>query len=442
VFVFILGVCFRGRSAIYGQLVCCLFGAAAAVILPGGASIVPATAFLPFLVVAAWSLRSPAWARQMPISGAWLLAFVAWAVVSAILLPRALEGWTHVMTVDRGSGDTEALIPLRPVSGNVTQTFYVVGGAAVFFAVRELMRENVGVATFRDGMLLLSALNCLAAVLNLAEHYLGLPSLTELTRNAGYVNYSAYEEAGLVRIQGTFSETSAFAAFSLPLFAFCWNLWMRGVRPRYSGTVAMVTLALLLLSTSGTAYGALAIYALAFSLQYALQGMSARRFLRPRAMAVLSLGACAVVGAAIIFELEFADRVAKFFEHTVGNKLSSSSGEVRSSWNRQAWRNFVETYGLGVGAGSARASSFFFVVASNLGVLGLVFFSMFFTYLFSGQPRLLSEPRRVVCIAARHGLVAALIPALLSAGNVSLGFTFFFFAAGATLTNLSARYFQ
>lgn len=426
--------------AIYGQLVCCLFGAAAAVVLPGGASIVPATAFLPFLLIAAWSLRSPSWARQMPISGAWLMGFVAWAVVSAILLPRVLQGWTHVMTMDRGSGDTEALIPLRPVSGNLTQTFYVLGGAAVFFAVREIMREERGVIIFRDGLLLLSALNCLAAVLNLAEHYLGLPSLTELTRNGGYVNYSAYEEAGLVRIQGTFSETSAFSAFSLPLFAFCWNLWMRGVRPRYSGLLAASTLVLLLLSTSGTAYGALAIYAVLFLLQYALLGLSARRFLRLRTMAALALGVSGLVLTAIIFELELADRVVQFFEHTVGNKLSSSSGEVRSGWNRQAWRNFIETYGLGVGAGSARASSFFFVVASNLGVLGLGFFSLFFLYLFSGQPRLLSEPRRAVCVAARHGVVASLIPALLSAGNVSLGFTFFFFAAGATLTNLSSRY--
>lgn len=423
----------------YGQAICCLFGAGGALILPGGSNITPATAFLPFLLAAAWLARQSDWARRIPQSGAWLLAYVFWALISAFLLPRALEGWTYIMTLDRATGKQLTLIPLRPVSGNVTQTFYVLGGAAVFFAVRELIRSDHGVITLRDSVLLLGAMNCFAAILNVAEFYLGLPSLTELTRNGTYANFSAYEEAGLVRIQGTFPETSSFSGFSIPLFAFSLNLWLRDVRPRYSGSIAIITLTLLTLSTSGTAYVSLGFYALCFAAHYAITGLFVRRFLRLRSLAILALFVLTLFGTIVVFELDIVDRVATFFDRTVASKMSTHSGQQRSSWNLQAWQNFLDTYGIGVGAGSARASSFAMVLLSNLGALGAMLFSLFFLHLFTGKPELLDESHRTTCIASRHAVFAMLIPALVSGGNVSLGLLFFFFAAGATLTGLASN---
>lgn len=62
---------------------------------------------------------------------------------------------------------------------------------------------------------------------------------------------------------------------------------------------------------------------------------------------------------------------------TVGGKVHSRFGIERATGNWQAWSNFVDTYGLGVGLGSARASSFPLVVLSNLGLPGGLMFSAF-----------------------------------------------------------------
>lgn len=429
-------------GAIYLQLFFCLFGAAAAISLPalGGSCIGPAVMFLPFLMLRA--LRKVQVRDGFSISkpGFFLGLTAAWGALTAYYLPRIFAAETNILTVDRGDGPAiVALFPLRPVSGNLTQTAYAFGALAAFLAMRALLSEREGLAHFRDAVLLLATLNCVAAVINVAEFYLGLPSMLKYVRTAGYAMFDAYEEAGLVRIQGTWSEASAFAGFTLPLFAFAFNLWIRKVRPLYSGAVALSSLTALLLSTSGTAYFGLSVYFLGFGLLQLLRGMHQGRIPRARALIILGIFAVVALGSAFLFELRIAARITTFFDHTVANKLSSSSGVERSSWNRQAWTNFLETYGLGTGLGSARASSFVLVVLSNLGVVGAGLFSAFLAYVF-GAGRTAPGPVPPITTAARHAVAAGLAGSLLAASVFDLGIAFYAFAAAASLPARSPRH--
>ena len=86
--------------------------------------------------------------------------------------------------------------------------------------------------------------------------------------------------------------------------------------------------------------------------------------------------------------------VPAVIDSTVGGKVHSRSGIERATWNWQAWSNFVDTYDLGVGLGSARASSFPLVVLSNRGLPGGLMFSAFLWRLVR---------RRAGAIAARTG---------------------------------------
>jgi hypothetical protein len=299
----------------------------------------------------------------------------------------------------------------------------------VFFAMRGLLAKRGRMVTFARAVLFLAAANCLAALLGLAEYYAGLPRILEAIRSAKYTVYETYELGGVARVQGTFSEAAVFSMFTLPLFAFTSTLWFCRALSPYSGWLAFVSLLLLLISTSGTAYVGLAAY-----LTFLAVGMT-WRLLRHGTIPRLSWlvgGSAAVVLAACIVVLwspELLSRVAAFVDTVVFRKMSSSSGLDRSAANRLAWTDFIGTYGLGVGLGSTRASSFALVLLSNLGVIGVI---AFFAFLVS-VARSPEGDLAVVARASRQAVLAGVISACVVGTVFDLGIAFYCFAAAATM---------
>ena len=433
------GLLARGSSALTLEILLCLFGAAAAISLPalGGATVTPAVVFLPFLLWRAFSEPLPgASLRSVSKGSFWLVMLAAWGTLMALLVPRLLAGRLSILTIDRSGGNVGAsLLPLGPVSGNITQSGYAFGAALTFIAARRLLLHEGRLKAFCDAGLWLAGLNCLAAFINLCEFYLGLPSLLAWVRTANYVIFDSYEEAGLMRVSGTFSETSAFAAFTLPLFAYCFRLWLSRVKSLVSGGLALLSLLLLLISTSTTAYAALSLYLAGCSV-----ALLARVYFRgslPRAKALTWWGS----GAALAFVLAsfFAPqvyvRIAEFVQVTVLNKMQSSSGVERNSWNQQAWSNFVDTWGLGVGLGSARASGFGLVLLSNVGLPGSLMFVGFLRGVFGANDswRRDETPEQAVSLAARQAMIAQLCAAAISGAVFDLGIAFYVFAAAASV---------
>lgn len=414
------------------QILFCLFGGAAALTLTalGGAIITPAVMFLPFFLYRGW-LENRVRTSSVPPAGFWLGVAVAWGLVGAILFPRLLAETMQILIVDRESVQQAAQkVWLRPVSGNITQAGYAVGNLLTFFAARSLLSHKARLDSFRDAVLLLAALNCTAAVVNLAEYHLGLPPILEYVRT-GYKVYGTYEAAGtgLVRIHGTFPETSMFSAFTLPLFAFTFSLWLSGVRPAYSGAVAAGSIVFLLISTSGTAYVGLGAYLCCMGFIILRRGRRASKHLGK--LSLIGLVAVTAGVAAFVFEFEGIERVERVFQATVLNKMDSESGADRAMWNRQAWSNFLDSYGLGIGLGSARASSFPLVLLSNLGVIGTFAYGFFVKHVLAGPAAdPVIEPLQR---ASRQAVLAALISASVSGTVFELGVVFYVLAAAATV---------
>lgn len=432
-----VGLFASSSGALTLQLLWCLFGAAAAIALPalGGATITPAVLFLPFLLVRAIGERGVnGCLRQVayPAAGFWLALLVVWGVLSAYFLPRVFAGEVMIQALDRADINLDiALVPLHPVSTNLTQSGYALGSVCAFVAVRALLEKRGMLDHFCNAILLLAGLNCLAGVINLAEFYLGLPSLLEYVRTAGYAMFDNYEVAGLMRIQGTFSETSAFSGFTLPLFAFTFSLWLYKVRTVYSGVLALASLMFLLISTSGTAYMGLAIYLFCLILGLAWRGLIFGRVPRLGALLLMGVLAPLIACGVFFFEPKVAEGVADVFEITVLNKMQSSSGIERGSWNQQAWSNFLDTYGVGVGLGSARASSYLLVLLSNVGVIGTLLFFVFLIQLFRSDTLHHAAPDQAVMRASKQAIFAALICASLSGTVFDLSVLFYAFAAAA-----------
>lgn len=437
--VFVAGWLATGPRAIQVAVLLCLFGAAAAIELPalGGATITPAVMFLPFLIGHALAQRGiddSLVPLRHPGAGFWLLLTALYGVISAAALPRLFAGDVLIRTVDRTSlfGLDYRLSPLGPVSTNLTQSAYALGSVAVFAAMSAMLAGVGRLVRFRNAVLLLALLNCAAAVYNAAELYVGAPKLLTYVRDGGFVIFDGGDLGGLLRISGTFPETSAFSAFSLPLFAFCATLWLHRVEPAKTGALALALLFFLLVSTSGTAYVSLAIYlttATCIALAWFVMGRSV-----PRTSVLLSITGGVIVLTCIVVLLQpsLVDRIVHFFDATVLSKATSSSGVDRGSSNTQAWSNFVDTHGVGVGLGSARASSFVLVLLSNLGIAGTLLYLGFLRgVLFGGRTDDAVPGDAPIVSAARQAVWASLICASVSGTVFDLGVMFYAFAAAA-----------
>jgi hypothetical protein len=432
--VVVLGLLSTPTTAIRWQVVLCVFAATAAVELTalGGAPLTPSVTFLGFLIFHALRVTTPGAFREVHPATFWLFACVLWGLIGALLWPRLWAGEVLVYGVDRLSGDLAVKeMSLRPGSGNITQTAYVLGSTMGFVCMRRLISRDA-IDFFGRAVLLLGAVDCGAALLNLAEFYLHLPPMLVYVRTANYAMFGAYEEAGLMRIQGTFAETSAFASFSLPLFAFAMTLWVRQYESRYAGAVAGILLTLLLLSTSGTAYVGMSMYMSTFLVRMFWKGLTRGQIPQWRVFCLLGLGGVAWLLAIFVFETKLAGGIEHLVDRAVFGKLASKSGIERAAWNSSAWSAFVETYGLGVGLGSTRASSWLMSLLASLGVMGVLLFGRFLFVLYSLRPRR-GEALHPVVIAAREAMLCSLLTSSVSGSSFDLGIIFYSMAAAASL---------
>lgn len=434
------------RWALYGIAVFSLFACASALALPGNIGILPANLFLAFFALRAFNLgggRTFTNAFAIGTPGFWLLCTCAWGVFGAIVLPRALAGSTLVFTIDRNAIDpqqAQLLQPLAPVSGNLSQTVYCVGDLIVYCSACVFLRCRGAYRVLANAIFVLTALNVLAAVIDIVSHAAGIDVLS-FVKTAQFADFSGDELNGLLRISGTFSETSAFAFFTLPLFAFSLNLWLLGYRPLLAGILAIASCVLLLISTSGTAYVGLGGYlaVLLFSRPGRVVRAGAAR--KQRMWVIVScLGVLAALYI-VLFLPAVVQVLSDFAESTVLGKMDSGSGIERMGFNSQALTNFFETYGMGVGLGSIRVSSFAMVLLGSLGAVGTVCYLVFLVKsLHTPIPRQIPFAERAVCYAARHGMIGGLIVAATSLSVFEMGVYFYLFAAAAGgLSSLAPR---
>jgi hypothetical protein len=138
------------------------------------------------------------------------------------------------------------------------------------------------------------------------------------------------------------------------------------------------------------------------------------------------VGACLVM----LFKPEWMATVWRYFDATVLQKLGSDSGIERMQWNARAWAGFIETYGLGVGAGSARGSGWPVVLLGNTGALGTMLFLVFFLWVMLVPPRGSAETRLTLNLALRAALVGVMMAAAVSGTMIDLGLLFYLLAAG------------
>lgn len=404
-------------------------GASAAVTLPGLGSLSLTEAG----VIGLWlSLLLRARSGQQMLGtlrpgqpGFILMLLIVAVSLSALFAPRLMAGQTEVVALVRlAEGAVIAQVPLAPGPGNLGQLARFVLAASACVALARVFRhpQNGGAQAVLRAMALATALH---VALTLGD--LAWPQAVAALRTAQMAMLDEQAFMGLRRLVGGFPEASAFSYFTIGLYGFWLRGWIGGVPGAGLATGAM--LALLLRSTASSAYVCLAVVT-GLVLLWHLSGLMRRGTgwrLYAGAMVALPMlaGACGLA-------LTTVPTLSALADSLLWSKLDSASGVERMGWNLQALRNAQDTWGLGAGLGSLRASSW---LAASLGTLGLPGTALFVWFIIAvlrcrpvaeGQ---CGDARRAVVIGAlQTGCVAVLVQAMLTRPHPNLGLAFFVMA--------------
>ena len=359
-------------------MACTLLGGSAALILSGigGSSVPPAHFALMFAVLRIFLPGSGRLqlGQQALRANLFLALFVAYALATAIFAPIYFRDALQVppMRSTGPSASMFATVSLAPSPQNLTAAVYIVGSLLLAIVAHVAMQEkSAGQRFVKMGVIIAwvhITLGVLAAVLR------GTPFdlFVDFMRNASYEQHNQTLE-GFVRITGIFPEPSSYVGFAFGWFVFLFECWLRDVLPRRTGPAGFAMGLILIASTSSTAYVALACYGAILGLRY----LFAPQFLNPRKGTVIAAAGVVAVFAGIAASLAvpaLVDSMTSILLSMTVDKQQSSSALQRAFWAKTGIDAFWVSYGIGIGPGSFRSSSFFAALVGSVGVIGSVAF--------------------------------------------------------------------
>jgi hypothetical protein len=424
------------RATFATFVVATLFGSAAAVLI-GSANIQPAHLLLAFVATTVLSRRQET-ARAISAVGLlkpgyWLMCLVLYGVIIGILIPRLLAGSTQIVPLGPSEyANTGTTVPLGPVSSNFTQSVYLIADLLCFTMTVAIGSTRAGFVTIVSALVAYAAGNVLFAVLDISTYSTGTQRLLEFMRNAQYQLHNEEEVSGLKRIIGSFPEASAFARSTLGAVGFTGTLWLCGYRPACTGALTVASLVLVVLSTSSTGLaGAPPVLLILYATALMRGGFDPGRRPYGSAAVLCAPVLLAAVVLAVLLDDEASEVIRNYLDLLIFNKAGSDSGIERASWNTYALQNFFDSFGLGVGLGTVRTSSFPLALLSNVGVPGALFYLLFVGTAFlrrRGTPRTFPSDVR---LAARNACLGLIIGDIFAAPTVEQGLLFYVLAGMA-----------
>ena len=316
-----------------------------------------------------------------------LLLFAAWSIAVTMFSPVLFDG-TPVIVVGGARGHLTAG---SVTSSNVAQMIYLVCGVCVVIFLarsRTAGPELIGLA---------AGLTIILSLWRYAHQVAGVPFPEGFFDNSPGFAYIETAPGGLQRFRGIFSEPAGLAGASLVAVSYMSSrsFHVRGWRRAGALTVAVAALYLGIISTSATFVVASVVMALIVSGAFLVGFLARRRFVS----AVVGVVSC----TAVVVALFVLPVVTRFVETTVNQKVASSSFTERSGSNGLSYGIFLDTWGMGVGLGGTRASSFLAGLLSTTGLVGVLLFSAFVIFLL----------RRASLVVAYRPVLWALVATLV-----------------------------
>jgi hypothetical protein len=319
--------------------------------------------------------RGLRWPRQLRWPFGWLLAYVVVAVAGALILPQQFAGLPVNLLVEMHGILTFS--PLKPSLANVVQAINLcVHGVVLVFMVQAAQRTD-GLKGLAAGTFGALGLVLVVGFYQQWASWKGLPGwLPFLANNPGYEQASVAGQFIWFRVGLPFTEPSYASAFLAATSLGCWAVAFFGRRWWWALAAALLSTAGLLNTLGATglaaAGGAMAVLVSAVVVHALRPSTGLNMRLRPALLCVVVLLA-STWGWRALENSPYKPQLGGLMENVIVSKVQIQDG-VRELSNKRALEIVQETYGLGVGMGSNRASSFFASLVSNTGMLGALLF--------------------------------------------------------------------
>jgi hypothetical protein len=315
--------------------------------------------------------------RNMP-EGKLLLIFAAIAIASAFVLPVIFAG---VPIYDAKIGIDDGLFirpPLQFGVNNVIQAGYLACHIAVAFSLPAI---KLSATKTQKAYLWAFYIEVFVVFAESFCQLAGIPfPLSLILNNPGYALWTNALEAYGTRNPGTFTEPSLAGAFLL--------LYSVGFLAQYLARKRNSVRVILALVASGMVASTSSLATLCLAPLALLIRYSPFRF--PWFINLRQTKRIVWILFLFITPLTLALLLSSGYREVLTG-VTVSKGESGSFINRTAADLYslqlvLRTYGLGVGLGSSRSSSFFATLISNVGVGGTLVFVAFYFKLFTNLP--------------------------------------------------------
>jgi hypothetical protein len=414
-----------GSPVIIGLFAALPFGATAIGVLGASTPLI----FTVFEILLAAQLAVQATFTQKLFASDWVhwmvLALALYVIAGAVLLPRLFAGQ---IAVPGYVDDQTVEVLLGPVQQNFNQAAYFALATAMFYGFRNLLFDPKKLFLVRRGFIVFAGVHAALGLIDLGGKLVGLSDLLQPVRTAGYLMRNSESVGGFWRITGGCSEASSFAGTAVVCLAFCITYW-RATGSRGVLVIAICLLGLLLISTSTTAYVALAILAVTLAASVMHSALNDRLITRDAALAGAAAAGLMIVSIIYVAMPSLFGSFVDLIYQAVFEKSQSLSGIQRAYWNAKALEAFAQSFGIGIGMGSSRSSSWVISVLSQLGVVGFVLFALLVTFMLRGMRglRMTTANREVFAIAnsVRAAVIAELVTSSLAGSGSNPGVIFF-----------------
>lgn len=282
-----------------------------------------------------------------------VISFIAPFIFSGIYVRPNKIGADYLYLV--GSG-----IPLSFSSSNLNQIVLLVVNVICFYIILRTKSEKKDIKLIK-GLFLAIVLVLSLGVWDLLAKKTGLyfPRSVIFSNLAyGEVDENSTVLGGITRFIGTFTEASYCGAF---LAASFWFVFLKSLQNSKYIVLAIFIFIILVLNLSGTGFATFFVGSILFII---LQNKIKYWFVL-------------IFGVIIFFVSIKLMGYDELILEMLLTKTESLSGETRLDLNMFSWKIFIDTYGVGVGLGSNRAASFFFLLLSNVGLIGTLLFTSF-----------------------------------------------------------------
>lgn len=344
-----------------------------------------------------------------------------YGVISALLFPRLFAGVVDVIPMRVTI--LQRPVGLGPTTANLTQTLYFLITVTTCTACYLLCLRPNKLQQSANALLFGGAVVVFTGLLDWITGLVGAANLLAPFRTATYSLLTDTEVMNARRIVGLTPEASSFAAAGISFLApilFLRNIYATAFTRNVTVPLVVVLLGVMVvISTSSSGYVGLVVMLLVAGAHWVWMATRSRGA-PASALVVFYSGIIALLSLIAIWP-QTLEWPIQMFSETVLKKTGTSSYTERTMWNDVSLKAFVDTWGLGAGLGSARASSWPVSVLSNIGVPGSLLLAGFLLHIARARPMVPSEYNDTLSVGIKFGLVPTLIVGSLVGTSANIG---------------------